>query len=178
MQTVKYRFRARSAPGPVLLLRPPDSTTSHGLPVRLNRVTGQLRCQWAHLAIERLLARLRACHPHCVAPKTRILPELAAWQGVCSLRLSPQTSGLARMGRRRDAQLDGEFALYASRRRLRALPGGGSGGLRSWMGSLLSTPLAADFGPGPEAAAEGSAAGLGVFLLRLSPPTSGLARRR
>ena len=70
MQTVNFRFRARSAPGPVLLRRPPDSNTSHGLPVRLNRVTGQLRCQWAHLAIKRLLARLRACNPHRVALNT------------------------------------------------------------------------------------------------------------
>ena len=38
MQTVNFRFRARSAPGPVLLQRPPDSNTSHGLPVRLNRL--------------------------------------------------------------------------------------------------------------------------------------------
>ena len=35
-------------------------------------------------------------------------------------------------------------------------------------------PLAADFGPDPEAAAKGSAAGWGVGFLRLSPPTSGL----
>ena len=34
-----------------------------------------MRCQWAHLAIERLLARLRACHPHRIAPNRRILPE-------------------------------------------------------------------------------------------------------
>ena len=42
---------------------------------------------------------------------------------VCSLRPSPPTSGLARMR---------------------------GGGVRSWTGSLLSTPLAADCGPGPE----------------------------
>ena len=94
---------------------------------------------------------------------------------------------------------------------------GGSGGARSWTGSLLSsaadfgpgpegaaaarpgslptTPLAADFGPGPEGAAagrsagrgvcprrrlwvEGRSAGQGVCFLRLSPPTSDLARLR
>ena len=49
------------------------------------------------------------------------------------------------------------IALYASRRQLRAWPGGGSGGGRSWMGKLLRTPLAADFGPGPKATAEGDA---------------------
>ena len=52
--------------------------------------------------------------------------------------LSPPTSGLARRGRR-GAQLDGEFAFYSSRRRLRSWPGGGGGGMRSWTGSLLST---------------------------------------
>ena len=68
---------------------------------------------------------------------------------VCSLRLSPLTSGLARRRRRRG----------------------------SWTGSLLrlSTSLAPDFGPGPEVAAEGRAAGRGVCLPRLSPPTSGPA---
>ena len=40
----------------------------------------------------------------------------AAGRGVCFLRLSPPTSGLARRGRRRGAQLDGEFPFYASRR--------------------------------------------------------------
>ena len=43
--------------------------------------------------------------------------------GVCFLRLSPPTPGLARRGRRTGAQLDG---------------------------NSLCTPLAADFGPGPE----------------------------
>ena len=102
----------------------------------------------------------------------------AAGRGVCFLRLSPP---------------------------IRARPGGGGGGRRSWTGYLLCTPLAADFGPGPAAAAEGGAAGLGVALyasrpfdfgagpvaaaegraagrgvcfLRLSPLTLGLARRR
>ena len=55
---------------------------------------------------------------------------------------------------RRVAQLDGEFAFYASRRRLRARPGGGGR-----TGSLLSTPPAVDFGPGSEGAAAGRAAG-------------------
>ena len=74
-------------------------------------------------------------------------PEAAegsvAGRGVCSLRLAPPTSGLAQKGRQRSDQLDGEFAfrVYASRRRLRAWPGGGGGGGRSWSGSLLSTPV-------------------------------------
>ena len=65
--------------------------------------------------------------------------------------------GLGRTGRREGAQSDGEFALHASRCRLRAWPGGGSGGpgVRSWTGYLLCTPFAADFGPGPDVAAEG-----------------------
>ena len=67
------------------------------------------------------------------------------------LRLAPPTSGLARRGRRRGAQLDG---------------------------SLLSKPRAADFGPGTETAAEGRSAGWGARCLRLSTPTLGLARRR
>ena len=41
---------------------------------------------------------------------------------------------------------------------------------------LLSMPFAADFGPCPERASEGRAAGRGIRSLRLSPPTSGLAR--
>ena len=86
--------------------------------------------------------------------------------------------GLARSRRQRGVQLDGAFASYASRPRLRAWPGGGGGGVRSWTESFLSTPLAANFGPGPEGAAEGGAAGPPVCFLRLSLPTSGLARRR
>ena len=92
--------------------------------------------------------------------------------------LSLPTSGLAWRGRRRGAQLDGEFAFYASRRRLRAWPGGG--GAHSWTEIFLPTPLAADLRgsglPGAKAAAEGRAAGQGIRFLRLSPPTSGLAR--
>ena len=157
----------------------------------------------------------------------------AVGRGVRFLRLSPPTSALGRRGRRRGAQLDGEFASYASRRRLGpdqvrhqesaaegALhflstplaadfgPGPEAavercGGMHSWTGSSLSTPfrLAADFGPNLEAAEERGAAGRdssrrrllawpgggaadvrsagrGVRFLRLSPPTSGLARRR
>ena len=49
--------------------------------------------------------------------------------------------------------------------------------MHSWTGNLLSTPLAADFGPCTEAALEGRSAGQGVCFLCLSPPTSGLARR-
>ena len=50
------------------------------------------------------------------------------------------------------------FAFYVSCRRLRlpSWPGVGDGGLRSWTESLLSTPLAADFGHGPEGAAGGA----------------------
>ena len=65
-----------------------------------------------------------------------------------------------RRGWRRGAQLDREFALYASHRRLWALPGG----VCSWTGRLLSTPLAANFGPGPEAAAEGGPTRRGVCI--------------
>ena len=70
------------------------------------------------------------------------------------------------------------FSLYACRSQLRAWPGGGDGGARRWTGSLLSTPRAADIGPGTEGAAEGHVAGLGVSFLRLLSPTLGLARRR
>ena len=63
--------------------------------------------------------------------------------------------------------------MYASSSLLRAWPGGGSGGARSWTGNLLCTPLAANFGPGPEAAA-----GRGVCFVFLSPQTSDLALRR
>ena len=89
------------------------------------------------------------------------------------------------------AQLDGEFAFYASRRRLRAWPGGG--GPHSWTEIFLSTPLAAvfgigpaagrrgaqldeefcyaplatDFGPGPDGAARGRAGGRGVCFSTL-----------
>ena len=97
------------------------------------------------------------------------------------------------------AQLDGEFAFYASRRRLRAWPGGG--GPHSWTEIFLSTPLTAvsgigpaagrrgaqldeefchaplatDFGPGPDGAAGGAQVGAEFAFLRFSPPTSGLA---
>ena len=50
--------------------------------------------------------------------------------------LWPPTSGLARRRRRRGAQLDGEFAFNASRHQLRAWPGWGGGGARSWTGRL------------------------------------------
>ena len=68
---------------------------------------------------------------------------------------------------------------FAFRRRLRAWPGEGVGGAPTAAqldGELLSTPLAADFGPGPEASAEGRATGRGIRVPRLSSPTSGLAR--
>ena len=77
----------------------------------------------------------------------------SAGRGVCFLRLSPPTLGLARIRRQ-----DGEFAFYASRRRLRAWLGGGGCGARSWVQIFLSTPRAADFGPRPEGAVEGRAA--------------------
>ena len=70
------------------------------------------------------------------------------------------------------------FSLYACRSQLRAWPGGGDGGARSWTGSLLSTPRAADIGPGSEGGAEGHVAGLGVSFLRLLSPTLGLGRGR
>ena len=46
-----------------------------------------------------------------------------------------------------------------SRRRLQAWPGGGGGGALSWTEGLFFLPLAANFGPGPEAAAEECAGG-------------------
>ena len=46
--------------------------------------------------------------------------------------------------------------LYTSRRRLRAWPGGVGGGARNWTGNSRSTPLVADFGPGPNGAAGGA----------------------
>ena len=92
---------------------------------------------------------------------------------ICYVRLSPPTSGLARRRRRRGAQLEGDISVHSSRR----LPGGVGGGALSWIGSLLSTPLDADFEPGPEGAAVGRSAGRGVCFVRLSPPTSGKALR-
>ena len=61
----------------------------------------------------------------------------SAGQGVCFLGLSPPSSGLARRGRRRGAQVDEKFAFYASRSQLRAWPGGGAGGAAYETGSLL-----------------------------------------
>ena len=90
------------------------------------------------------------------------------------LRLLPPTSGLARRWRLKGAQLDGEFASYASRLRLRPWAGGGGGEALSWMGSSLPTPLAADSGLTRRAKRRGRC----IFFLRLSPPISGLARRR
>ena len=137
---------------------------------------GERRTRHA-VSIIPLSSRCSSCAANALYASRR---QLRAWAaegrsaglGVCFLSLSPPTSGQARRGRRRGAQLDREFALHASRRRIRAWLGGGGGGALSWTGSLLSTPLAADFGPGPEAAA-----GRGVCFLRLPPSTSGLARR-
>ena len=70
----------------------------------------------------------------------------------------PPTSGLARRRRRRGAQLDGAFAFYASRPDFWHGPEAAAKALvagRRWTGRLLSTPLAPDFGPGPERASEG-----------------------
>ena len=69
----------------------------------------------------------------------------AAGRGVCILRLSPPTSGLDRRGRRRGAQLDREFASYASRRRLWARFGGGSEGAAYETGSLKGRDYLACF---------------------------------
>ena len=70
----------------------------------------------------------------------------------CILRLSPPTPGLSLGRRRMGAQLDGGF---------------------------LSTPLDANFGPGPEQAAEWRLTRRGVCIHRfsLSPTASGMARR-
>ena len=62
--------------------------------------------------------------------------------------------------------MDRKFAFHASHRRHRAWLGRGGGGARSWTGSLLFTPLVADFGPGPGTAVEGCAPGRGVCFLR------------
>ena len=107
----------------------------------------------------------------------RLLPLPYWMRSTTPPPILPPTSGLARRRWRRGAQLDGELAFYGSRRRLRALPGGGGGGALSWTGGLLSLPLAANFGPGPEGAAEGCAGGREVCFLRFSQSTSGLARR-
>ena len=82
--------------------------------------------------------------PEVVAMRRRGALQSGEFQ-VCLL---PPTSGLTRRRRQRGAQLDGELAFYAYRRRLRA-----------W-------------------AAEGGAAGREVGFLSLLPPTSGLARVR
>ena len=107
----------------------------------------------------------------------RLLPLPYWMRSTTPPPLLPPTSSLARRRWRRGAQLDGELAFYGSRRRLRALPGGGGGGALSWTGGLLSLPLAAIFGPGPGGAAEGCAGGREVCFLRFSQSTSGLARR-
>ena len=95
---------ARSAPGSVLLRRLIYSNPSHELLVCINRETGQLRCQCAHHSIEprRLLTRLRAFHPHRVAPKRRILPEQAVYTvGLLSATQLARRMRLRRLRRRR-----------------------------------------------------------------------------
>ena len=84
--------------------------------------------------LKNALLRSRLGCLHASRRRSRVWPGggdggMRGWTGNRFARLSP-TSGLARMGRRRGAQLDGEFAVYASRRRLRASPGGGGGGAR------------------------------------------------
>ena len=113
---------------------------------------------------------------------------MLSWTGISCLRFSPPTSGLARrrQWRGRGAQLEGGVAFNASGPQLRAWPRGGSGGVLSWTGSLLSTALAANFGPGPEGCLRGAQLGGELALswagdVRLWQPTSGLAglaRRR
>ena len=107
----------------------------------------------------------------------------AAGRGICFLRLSPSISGLARRGLRGGEQLDGEFALYASEsrrrlRQLRAWPGGGGGGARSWTENFerLSSPTL-ELARRARVGRALRAAGRGICFLRLSPPTSGLAQR-
>ena len=103
-----------------------------------------------------------------------VLDTCTCWF-VLVCHLSP-TLGLAWRGRRRGAQLDEE--LLSTPLAADFGPGpeaeGRTAGLRYFF-PLLSTPLAADFGPGPEAAAEGRATGRGLRFLRLSPLTSGQA---
>ena len=60
-----------------------------------------------------------------------------SWTGSCFVCLPPSTLGLARRGRRKGAQLEWEFAVYASRCRLWAWPGGSGGGATALVGSLL-----------------------------------------
>ena len=109
---------------------------------------------------------------------------------VCFLRLALPTSGLARRGRRRGGLRDGPARRERHRRStycccwkvalhppLSAGPAGGWPCGSGTGGAPAATPLAADFGPGPEGAAEGRAAEQGVCFVRLAPPTSGLARR-
>ena len=105
-----------------------------------------------------------------------VLDTCTCWF-VLVCHLSP-TLGLAWRGRRRGAQLDEE--LLSTPLAADFGPGpeaeGRTAGLRYFFPlGLLSTPLAADFGPGPEAAAEGRATGRGLRFLRLSPLTSGQA---
>ena len=99
-------------------------------------------------------------------------------RGVRFLRLLPPTSGLARRWRLKGAQLEGEFASYASRLRLRPWAGGGGGEALSWTGNSLPTPLAAGSGLTRSVTRRAQRRGRCIFFLRLSPPTSGLARRR
>ena len=79
------------------------------------------------------------------------------------LRLVLAIAAVAPSVLRRDSSL--QWLLYPS-----------SGGARSGTWNPLSTPLATDLWPGPEAAVEECSAGLGIRFLPLSPPTLGRTR--
>ena len=107
----------------------------------------------------------------------------AAGRGACSLRLSPPFPawpGVVGEGVRgwMGRSLSTPLAQCQLRVWLEGDGGWAASWACSWTGSLISTPLAADFGPGPEEAADGRVAGRGTCSLRLYPPTSGLARWR
>ena len=61
----------------------------------------------------------------------------SAGLGVCFLCHPPPTFGPGPEGAAEGRQLDWEFAVYASRRRLRTSPGWGGGGAASLARSLL-----------------------------------------
>ena len=109
----------------------------------------------------------RCCFYH---PPWQPLGWRLGWQDRCWTGSLLSTPPAADFGPGPEAATEGcaagqGIALYASRR-LRARPGGCAGGALSWTGSLLSTPPAADFGPGPgpEGAAAGCAAGQEIAL--------------
>ena len=96
-----------------------------------------------------------------LGPGSKAVAAVRALDGeVASLRLSPLTSGIARRRWRGGVLLDEEIAS------LRLSPSSGLGrgsvvlaeGRAGRQGACFSAPLAADFGPGPEAMLEGRAA--------------------